>query len=38
LKPIKRLVGKQGKYVEKRKKTTKKENWKKYKRGTKEIR
>jgi len=33
LKPIKRLVGKQGKYVGRRKKTTKNENWKKYKRN-----
>ena len=34
---IKNLVGKQGKYVGRRKKTTKKENWKKYKRSKKEI-
>jgi len=35
--PIKRLVGRQGKYVGRRKKTMKKENWKKYKRSKKEI-
>jgi hypothetical protein len=37
LKPIKRLIEKQGKYVGRRKNTMKKENWKKYKRSTKEI-
>jgi hypothetical protein len=37
LNPIKRLVGKQGMYVGRGRKTMKKENWKKYKRSTKEI-
>jgi hypothetical protein len=35
MKPRKRLVGKQGKYVGRREETIKKENWKKYKRSTK---
>jgi hypothetical protein len=37
MKPRKRFVGKQGEYVGRIKEAMKKENWKKYKRITKEI-